>query len=91
MVAQLLRAGALKVLLSRYYGTILETMMWIIWGSRDEYSIYNIIISGNNTSRIFWVLKVEIISSPVVVVVVVVGGLYRGRSSSCSRRSIPRQ
>jgi hypothetical protein len=64
-----------------------------------------IIISGKDTSRIFLVLKVEIISTPVVeiistpvvvvvavevvVVVGVVGGLYRSRSSSCSRRSIP--
>jgi hypothetical protein len=44
--------------------------------------MYNIIISGNDTSRIFLVLKVEIIST--LVVVVVVGGLFRGRSSSCS-------
>jgi hypothetical protein len=55
--------------------------------------MYNITISRNDTSRIFLVLEVEIISTPVVVVVVEVvevDGLYRGRSSSCSRRSITR-
>jgi hypothetical protein len=66
----------------------LITMIWLIWGSGGEYFLYNIIISGNDTSRIFLVLKVEVISTPVVVVVVV-GGLFRGHSSSCSRRSIP--
>jgi hypothetical protein len=40
-------------------------------GSRGEYFIYNIIFSGNDTSQFFLVLKVEIISTPVVVVVVV--------------------
>jgi hypothetical protein len=68
-------------------------MIWLIWGSEDEYFLYNIIISGNDTSQIFMVLEVEIISTPVVLVVVVVvvlGGLFRGRSSSWSRRSIPR-
>jgi hypothetical protein len=70
----------------------LITMIWLIWGLEDECFLYNIIISGNNTSRIFLVLEVEIISTPVVVVVaVVVGGLFCGRSSSCSGRSIPRQ
>jgi hypothetical protein len=64
--------------------------------------MYNIIFSGNDTSQFFLVLKVEIISAPVVVVVVAVVleveiistlvavvavvGLCRGRSSSWSRR-----
>ncbi len=71
----------------------LITMISLIWGLEDECFLYNIIISGNDTSRIFLVLEVEIISTPVVVVVVVVvvGGLFRGCSSSCSGRSIPRQ
>jgi hypothetical protein len=53
-------------------------------GSRGEYFIYNIIFSGNDTSRFFLVLKVEIISTPVAVGVVV--GLCRSRSSSCGKR-----
>ncbi len=64
-------------------------MIRIMYGSEDEYSIYNIIvISGNDTSRVSLILKVEIVSTLVVVVVVV--GLCRGRSSSCSRRFFPR-
>jgi hypothetical protein len=65
-----------------------------------EYFIYNIIFSGNDTSQFFLVLKVEIISTPVVVVVVVleveiistlvavvaVVGLCRGLGSSWSKR-----
>jgi hypothetical protein len=62
-------------------------MIRIMYGSRGEYSIYNIIvILGNDTSRVSLILKVETVSTPVVAVVVVVVGLCRGRGSSCSRR-----
>jgi hypothetical protein len=67
----------------------LITMIWLIRDSGDEYFLYNIIIAGNDTSRISLVLKVEIISTPVVVVVVVAGSLFCSRSGSCSKRSIP--
>ncbi len=46
-------------------------MIRMMQGSRGEYFTYNIIFSGNDTSQFFLVLKVEIISTPVVVVVVV--------------------
>jgi hypothetical protein len=62
------------------------TMIWLIQDSGDECFLYNIIVSGNDTSWISLVLKVETISTPVVVVVV--GSLFCSRSGSCSRRSI---
>ncbi len=49
--------------------------------------MYNVIISRNDTSRVFLVLKAGIISALVVVVVaevVEVDGLSRGCSSSSS-------
>jgi hypothetical protein len=70
-IARLLRAGALKVLLSRYYGTILDTVIRVRWRSRDKYLI-QCYFFWKDTSRFFLVLTVEVILTPVVVVVVVV-------------------
>ncbi len=57
-----------SIILILWHYTYLITMIWLIRDSGDEYFLYNIIISGNDTSRISLVLKVEIISTPVVVV-----------------------